>query len=106
MCCPLCEGRGRFDDIECPQCDRTGWVSDSIFGDARRVAASSRPGAAVTVSARHAPRAAFAERAETDLEVRSAPRLDERLVVLLGVFVAGVAAHPFIAELAELVVHA
>lgn len=105
MCCPLCEGRGRFDDIECPQCDRTGWVSDSIFGDAprvRSVASQPRPVAAVTASARPA----FAERVEADLEVRAAPRPDERFVVLLGVFVAGVAAHPFVVALFERVVHA
>lgn len=27
--CPLCHGAGRFDDIECPYCDRAGWVPQS-----------------------------------------------------------------------------
>lgn len=71
--CPLCCGHGRFDDIECLLCDRSGFiVVDEIDAPARPSSGrvSRGPGAAraVGVGTAAAPRGAVPAPTENDLQ--------------------------------------
>ena len=87
--CPLCQGQGRFDDVECPTCRTTGLVPASLYDktEPRPARASSEP----------APTTCPVRGSEGATNPDDVPQW----VVYGAVFVAGWAAAPYLTALLE-----